>query len=93
MKKLLLATTVLLMSAPAAYADSVNVVVPGAHCQMCVQALTDTFKANKSVKGVTVDLKTTTLKLELKDGKSLDDKAIQEGVKAAGFEAGKIERM
>jgi copper chaperone CopZ len=81
------------MSAPAAYADSVNVVVPGAHCQMCVQALTDTFKANESVKGVTVDLKTTTLKLELKDGKSLDDKAIQEGVKAAGFEAGKIERM
>ena len=93
MRKIFFTTAALLFSATSAFAASATVQVPGAHCQMCVQSLTDAFKVNESVKNASVDLKTTTMTLEFKDGKSLDDKVIQDGVKAAGFDAGKIQRM
>ncbi len=92
MKKFLL-TAALIALSNAAIAAGAVVSVPAAHCEMCADALKQSFGKQEAVKSVSLDVEKRELTIDFHDGKTLDDAAITDTVKAAGFDAGAISRM
>ena len=71
--------------------EVIQVKVKGMVCSFCSQGITKKFKAEPAVKNVLVTLEDHLVKLELKDGESLDDQKIETVLKEAGYSVEKIE--
>ena len=71
--------------------EIVQVKVKGMVCSFCSQGITKKFKAEPAVKDVLVTLENHTVRLEFKDGESLDDQKIETILKDAGYSVEKIE--
>jgi mercuric ion binding protein len=72
--------------------NEVTVSVKGMVCGFCAQGITKKFKSEASVESVDVSLEKKKVTLDLKEGQSLSDDAIQKILKDAGYNVEKIER-
>lgn len=93
MKKIFIAT-LLVMSLTSAFAvTSMKATVNGMVCAFCAQGIEKRISKMPATKAVYVDLKKKTVVVEPKDGMSLDQKTIMEEVKDAGYDVVKVESV
>ena len=93
MKKIFIAT-LLVMSLTSAFAvTSMKATVNGMVCAFCAQGIEKRISKMPATKAVYVDLKKKTVVVEPKDGMTLDQKAIIEEVKDAGYDIVKVESV
>jgi len=59
--------------------------VEGMHCGGCSQTIESAFMKNSAVKGCKADFKTGSLKIEFKEGQSLDQKTVAKILEDAGY--------
>ena len=88
MKKLIVLGLVLLLAAPAhaaAPATHILVTVNGLVCDFCAISMKKIFLKKDAVSAVDVNLTTKIVEIDLKPGKSLDDKEIRKGITDAGY--------
>ena len=91
MKKI--ALIALLLAHPAlAGATQITATVNGMVCGFCAQGITKKLNAEPAVAKVDVSLEAKTVKVSLKDGKSLDDKTLEKILKDSGYNVEKITR-
>jgi len=60
-------------------------------CAFCAQGLEKSFKSEKNIKDVFVNLENYFVAIESKDGKVIDDKLITTIITEAGYDIKKIE--
>jgi copper chaperone CopZ len=72
--------------------ETILVQVNGLVCDFCARALEKIFAKREEVASFSVDLTSKVMTLGLKPGQVLDDAAIAELVKKAGYNVVKIER-
>jgi mercuric ion binding protein len=83
----------LVMASPAfAAGKEITATVNGMVCAFCAQGITKKLNAEPAVEKVDVSLEKKTVKIVLKEGKTLDDKTIEKILTDAGYNVGKIER-
>ncbi len=75
------------------FGKEVKVTVNGMVCSFCAQGIHKKLSAQEAVKSVDVSLSNHIVKVELKDGKDLDDKTITQILTDAGYSVSRIERM
>jgi copper chaperone CopZ len=94
MKTLLFGITMLALSCAPAFAagKEITAMVNGMVCGFCAQGITKKLSAEDSVYKVYVSLEKKTVKIELKEGKDLDDKALEKILKDSGYSVEKITR-
>lgn len=92
MKKILLAVLAISLLSFAAHAETAHVTVNGMVCAFCAQGLEKTFGRMDAVDKIDVDLDHGQVTIVAKQGKRLDDAAIQQGIKENGLDMVKIER-
>jgi len=73
-------------------APSVTIHVDGLSCPFCAYGLEKHLKKVAGVEGVTINMKSGTAIVRLKPGLRVDDAALREAVKKAGFTPRKITR-
>jgi mercuric ion binding protein len=93
MKKIFIATLLALFLSPAFAATSMKATVNGMVCAFCAQGIEKRISKMPATKAVYVDLKKKTVVVEPKDGMTLDQKAIIEEVKDAGYDIVKVESV
>lgn len=59
--------------------------VQGMHCGGCSQTIESAFMKNSAVKSCKADFKTGNLKIEFKEGQSLDQRAVAKILEDAGY--------
>ena len=74
------------------YGQTIKVNVNGLVCDFCARALEKVFMKEKSVSGLTVNLKEKEIKIYTKKSMNLDDTTIKEKIKDAGYTVSSIER-
>ena len=89
MKKLLLLTILLFSLNSNAVTKKIEVL--GMVCAFCAQGLEKSFKSEKNVKDVFLNLENYVVAIESKDGKVIDDKLISTIITEAGYDIKKIE--
>ena len=89
MKKLALLTILLFSLNSNAVTKKIEVL--GMVCAFCAQGLEKSFKLEKNVKDVFVNLENYFVAIESKDGKNIDDKLITTIITEAGYDIKKIE--
>ena len=89
MKKLILLTILLFSLNSNAVTQKIEVL--GMVCAFCAQGLEKSFKSEKNVKDVFVNLENYFVAIESKDGKDIDDKLITTIITEAGYDVKKIE--
>ena len=89
MKKLTL--LILLMFSLNGNAVTKKIEVLGMVCAFCAQGLEKSFKSERNVKDVFVNLENYFVAIESKDGKVIDDKLITTIITEAGYDVKKIE--
>lgn len=77
---------------PAACADKVNVKVNGLVCDFCARSVEKLFNAREEVAGITVNLDAGQIDIDMKAGKSIDDKTLNKLIKDSGFDITNIKR-
>lgn len=82
---------ILIVSLPV-FAKELRISVNGMVCSFCAQGIHKKLTSQESVKAVDVNLNDHVVKVELKDGKELDDKTITQILTDAGYSVSKIER-
>ena len=88
-----LAFSLLVAATVSTYAgEKVEIIVKGMVCSFCSQGITKKFKEQEAVKTVDVSLEKHLVTLELNENKSLEDKAIENLLKDAGYNVEKIVR-
>ena len=93
MKKLTFGLLALIASPPAfAAGKEITATVNGMVCGFCAQGITNKFNAEASVSKVDVSLEKKVVKIDLKEGKDLDDKTVEKILKDAGYNVEKIVR-
>jgi mercuric ion binding protein len=91
MKKIALIT--LLLARPAlAGATQITATVNGMVCGFCAQGIAKKLNAEPSVDKVDVSLERKTVKVSLKEGRSLDDETLEKILKDSGYNVEKITR-
>jgi mercuric ion binding protein len=93
MKNIFIATLLLMSLTPAFAVTSMKATVNGMVCAFCAQGIEKRISKMPATKAVYVDLKKKTVVVEPKDGMSLDQKAIMEEVKDAGYDIVKVESV
>jgi copper chaperone CopZ len=93
MKKIFIATLLVMSLTPAFAVTSMKATVNGMVCAFCAQGIEKRISKMPSTKAVYVDLKKKTVVVEPKEGMSLDQKAIMEEVKDAGYDIVKVESV
>ncbi len=73
-------------------AKPITVKVNGLVCSFCAQGIKKRFSKFDSVKSVQVSLEKKTVVLEIKEGKSLNDKVIKDELEKSGYNVVRIER-
>ena len=93
MKKIFIATLLVISLTPAFAVTSMKATVNGMVCAFCAQGIEKRISKMPATKAVYVDLKKKTVVVEPKDGMTLDQKAIVEEVKDAGYDIVKVESV
>jgi len=70
----------------------ITATVNGMVCAFCAQGITKKLSAEPAVDKVDVSLEKKTVKIELKDGKDIDDKALTKILTDSGYNVEKIVR-
>lgn len=91
MKKLLLATAIVLFS-QAASAETILAKVNGLVCAFCATGIEKTFKAESAVNTVHVDLESKLVTINTKTDQKMDDATITKLITDAGYTVVGIER-
>lgn len=91
MKNIFMATLLVISLTPAFAVTSMKTTVNGMVCAFCAQGIEKRISKMPATKAVYVDLKKKTVVIEPKDGMNLDQKAIIEEVKDAGYDVIKVE--
>ena len=89
MKKLVLLTILLFSLNSNAVTKKIEVL--GMVCAFCAQGLEKSFKSEKNIKDVFVNLENYFVAIESKDGKVIDNKLITTIITEAGYDIKKIE--
>lgn len=76
----------------AACADKVNVKVNGLVCDFCARSVEKIFNARDEVAGIKVNLDAGQIDIDMKSGKSIDDKTLNKLIKDSGFDITNIKR-
>ena len=71
----------------------IKVNVNGLVCDFCARALEKVFMKEKSVSGLTVDLKAKEIKIYTKKNMNLEDNIIEKTIKDSGYIVSSIERL
>lgn len=93
MKKIFIATLLSAFLSPAFAVTSMKVTVNGMVCAFCAQGIEKRISKMPATRAVYVDLKKKTVVVEPKEGMVLDQKAILEEVKDAGYDIVKVESV
>lgn len=93
MKKTLIAILLAVFLSPAFAVTSMKATVNGMVCAFCAQGIEKRISKMLATKAVYVDLKKKIVVVEPKDGMALDQKAIIEEVKDAGYDIVKVESI
>jgi mercuric ion binding protein len=93
MKKTLIAILSAVFLSPAFAVTSMKATVNGMVCAFCAQGIEKRISKMPATKAVYVDLKKKIVVVEPKDGMALDQKAIIEEVKDAGYDIVKVEAI
>ena len=93
MKKFFIATLLVVFFSPAFAVTSMKATVNGMVCAFCAQGIEKRISKMSATKAVYVDLKQKTVVVEPKEGMALDQKAIIEEVKDAGYDIVKVESV
>jgi mercuric ion binding protein len=93
MKKTLIAILLAVFLSPAFAVTSMKATVNGMVCAFCAQGIEKRISKMPATKAVYVDLKKKIVVVEPKDGMALDQKAIIEEVKDAGYDIVKVESI
>lgn len=93
MKKTLIIMLLAFSLSPAFAVISMKATVNGMVCAFCAQGIEKRISKMPATKAVYVDLKKKTVVVEPKDGMTLDQKAIIEEVKDAGYDIVKVESV
>ena len=72
---------------------TIKVNVNGLVCDFCARALEKVFMKEKSVSGLTVNLKAKEIKIFTKKNMDLEDDIIEERIKYSGYIVSSIERL
>lgn len=75
-----------------ALAEMVQVKVSGMVCAFCAQGIKKAFGEREEVSQVEVDLDSKIVSLELKEGKSIEDKELETIIKDTGYNLVEIKR-
>ena len=92
MRKYLLTLTITFALAAAVSADTIRATVNGMVCGFCATGIEKTFKAQREVKSVDVDLKNKFVTIDTKQGQTLDDAKITQLLKNSGYSVVSINR-
>lgn len=92
MRKWLALGIVLFAATALADAKKLTVKIDGMTCPSCAASVEGQFKKLKQVDSVDINIRKGTATLTLKDGQDLDDTAVTQAVKDAGYKAVSIER-
>lgn len=72
--------------------ELISVKAKGLVCEFCAKALEKVFLKRKEVSGISVDLTTKEILVNLKEGQSLDDAVLTELITDAGYNIESIDR-
>ena len=92
MKRHLLILTTLLALPAAVSADTIKATVNGMVCGFCATGIEKTFKAQREVQSINVDLKNKLVTIDTKQNQTLDDARITKLLKNSGYSVVRIER-
>lgn len=73
--------------------DKVVVSVDGMVCDFCAQSISATFKKEKAVEAVEINLDQKTVTLDMKAGQNLNNQRIEEIIGKTGYKFNSLERM
>ena len=90
---LLFMAPVMSLSAQEGGAQTAIIAVDGLSCPFCTYGLEKNLKKVDGIKTVNIDMKTGKATVVLKPGAHVDDQALRQAVKKAGFTARKITRQ
>jgi copper chaperone CopZ len=93
MKNIFIAVLLAVFVSPAFAVTSMKATVNGMVCAFCAQGIEKRISKMPATKAVYVDLKQKTVVVEPKDGMTLDQKAIIEEIKDAGYDIVKVESV
>lgn len=93
MKKIFVAMIFTVFLSPVFAVTSMKATVNGMVCAFCAQGIEKRISKMPTTKAVYVDLKQKVVIVEPKDGMTLDQKAISEEVKDAGYDIVKVEMI
>ena len=93
MKNIFIAVLLAVFVSPAFAVTSMKATVNGMVCTFCAQGIEKRISKMPATKAVYVDLKQKTVVVEPKDGMTLDQKAIIEEIKDAGYDIVKVESV
>ena len=79
------------LAIPAHAASNVKATVNGMVCAFCAQGIEKTISKMDATKAVFVDLKSKVVLVEAKEGRTLDQKAIEAAIVDAGYDVVKME--
>jgi len=89
---LLFMAPVMSLSAQEGGAQTAIIAIDGLSCPFCTYGLEKNLKKVDGIKTVNIDMKTGKATVVLKPGAYVDDQALRQAVKKAGFTARKITR-
>ena len=92
MKRHLVVLTITFGLSAAVSADTIKATVNGMVCGFCATGIEKTFKAQREVKSVNVDLKNKLVTVTTKEGETLDDKKLTRLLKNSGYSVARIDR-
>jgi copper chaperone CopZ len=91
MRNIIVSLAIAMAVLPVFAANSVKATVNGMVCAFCAQGIEKTISKMDATKAVFVDLKSKVVLVEAKDGKTLDQKAIEAAIVDAGYDVVKME--
>ena len=93
MKKYLLTIIVIFGLTAAVSADTIKATVNGMVCGFCATGIEKTFRAQREVKTVNVDLENRLVTIQTKQGQTLDDSKIKKLLGNAGYSVVAVARQ
>lgn len=91
MRKIIAFLAIAIAALPTLAANSVKATVNGMVCAFCAQGIEKSISKMDATKAVFVDLKSKVVLVEAKEGKTLDQKAIETAIVDAGYDVVKME--
>ena len=92
MQKYLLTMTIIFGLAAAVSAETIRATVNGMVCGFCATGIEKTFKRQREVTSVNVDLKSKLVTIDTREGQILDDAKITQLLKNSGYSVVSINR-